>query len=906
MQQARQHTFETEIPPDVAHAPMVREEALDWLDANFAGASVFATGDVLRMAGETGRRWLIGRLRSHGIANDEEITLPDAADALAVLFLRSRGVKFREAVDAVLGGRELQSGPRERYGGVWNWLIITALDRLRRRVPQRLLGAGVAALLPDPAQQPNALVLVKRHGRGAADGPPEGASTVGHDYVYRLILERPGPACAVVEPFREILFLGRDQPPARSEVTSRHFTRLRIETSREVYELLIGTMRPVSVASDRTTIDFVGRALDIAFLRFEEFQREQASFRFETAIEPDPASADDLQIWLMSRFLLAVYPGSLTEISEVASNSGQRVLASSAVRPWESTLWEPSKGLEMLSSYASRVGVPLVVERVEYPLTTVIQSIDSELRFLRNAAGDPDAQYSAVALPIISRADGPVGSFYVLLPELSGAELEAEVRLMLVFSRLTGEIIERQRAAVHSADVYNDIATYRIMKKDELRDALRDLLARKAQEIRGAYGPSRDLRLPFLLLAAHGPDVGEGDPPVAGRLKDWLGGTLRYLEWHSFVRTHLASAPGSHGPEGFVGELPGVGVMIALDELVSKDELDRIRSAFPTTINSTTPDNAPVKLVAWVLDLPAHRIADAAESGTLPALAEDVERWAFDVTSVVEDVAQSFTLALEQGEWESALRRIRRTLRKKEGSRNAYLHRRAAECAFAMADWPSALRYAQRSSVLSEEELGSGRVRSLCKVADAYLCMGDPQSAWDSYTEAVVSAPVHPLPRYYRGQGLLLIARLVDVYADERRRAGNLDPTFESQVDAVLTAIVDVAMEDLSTATDFLDQWGVVPGSYPYGSSQLVGALIGQGAGYLLTRAPGPAAGRLQSARRSFPKDDLLLREFIFAKCWEQGVHRKYGELLTGEGTAPFMDRLGAAFGGTATHEHRA
>ena len=185
--------------------------------------------------------------------------------------------------------------------------------------------------------------------------------------------------------------------------------------------------------------------------------------------------------------------------------------------------------------------------------------------------------------------------------------------------------------------------------------------------------------------------------------------------------------------------------------------------------------------------------------------------------------------------------------------------------------------------MLSEEELGNGRVRSLCKVADAYLSMGDPGSAWDSYPEAVASTPVHPLPRYYRGQGLLLIARLLEVYADERRRAGKIDPAFESQVDAVLTAIVDVAMEDLSTATDFIDQWGVVPGSYPFGNFQLVAALIGQGADYMLTRAPGPTAGRLQSARRSFPKDDLLLREFIFAKCWEQGVHQKYGELSTGK-----------------------
>ncbi len=52
--------------------------------------------------------------------------------------------------------------------------------------------------------------------------------------------------------------------------------------------------------------------------------------------------------------------------------------------------------------------------------------------------------------------------------------------------------------------------------------------------------------------------------------------------------------------------------MIALGSLVSKDELDQIRNAFPTTFNQISPANSPVKLVAWVLDVPAQRILDAA------------------------------------------------------------------------------------------------------------------------------------------------------------------------------------------------------------------------------------------------------------------------------------------------------
>ena len=77
----------------------------------------------------------------------------------------------------------------------------------------------------------------------------------------------------------------------------------------------------------------------------------------------------------------------------------------------------------------------------------------------------------------------------------------------------------------------------------------------------------------------------------------------------------------------------------------------------------------------------------------------------------------------------------------------------------------------------------------------------------------------------------------------------------------------------------------------------LVPSLIGQGTGYLLSGLPGPAASRFQSARRSIPKDDLIFREFLFAKCWEQGVHRTYGQVFLGDAWEEFRIRLETAFG---------
>ena len=704
------------------------------------------------------------------------------------------------------------------------------------------------------------------------------------------------------------MFLDKDQLPARSEVTSRHFVGLQVATEREVYELLVGTMRSASVSLDSVTLEFVGRILDIVYLDFEEFYRTQSSSRQDTANEPEPGSADDLQLWLITQLLTTVYPGSLCEVMETSESSYRASqLASSVAKPWEPSLWDPPKSLEMLSGYAGRVAVPLVVEKVEHPWTLVIKSVEPEMRYLRSrASGEeiPDG-FLALALPITLSSGDSIGALYMLMPRHDRLRLGLEVRILTVFSRIMGETIERQRAAIHSANVSASIARLEILKQEQFKAALLDLLGRKAREIRENAHLQRDMRLPFLLLSAHRPDPDEVDPAVSHRLQSWLVETLRHMEWRSFVRSHWSGAPEDYGAESFIGELPGVGMIIALDRMVSKDELDRIRKAFPTTINRTSPTNAPVRLLAYVLDVPAQRILDAANEKGLQGLAEDVERWAFDVANVVDDVAESFILAREQGEWDAALRRVRKALQKEGGHTNAYLCRLAADCSFSLGDWPSALKYSQQAARVSRREVGSGLVRSLCQEGDAYLCSCNPFRAWDLYSEAASQAPTHPLPRYYRGQALLLMARLLQVFEDERRRSTRMDAVEAEQIDVVLNTLANGAMDDLTSAADLLDHWGLIPEPYQYRNFNLVPTLMGQGAGYLLTRQPGPAASRIQTARRSFPQDDLFFREFIFAKCWEQGLHRRYGGLLLGDEWAPLRDRLHEAFG-ELPNPHRA
>ncbi len=894
-------TFSPEIPADVEHVPLIREEALDWLETHHAGDRVFTTGELLTMAGESQRRWLISRLRSHGIADEAEITIPAAADALAVLFLRSRGVKFRDAVDAVVGRKGEFEAAEPRYGGVWNRLIDIALKRIRRRLAARLLGSAAFSLIRDPERHANTLVIVKLSG-GPVDTSASGAPrTVSSEDAYLIVLERPAPSCWVLSPLREVLYLDVDQLPSRAELRARHFVSVHVQTAREGYEVFLGTLDPTPISSDDETLEFVGRIFDFVFLDFQEFLQAQSAQRFETAILPGVTSSDDLQLWLITQLLTTAYPGSLCAISEVsASSEVVSVLASSVTRPWEPSPRDPPGTLEMLSGYSGRIGIPLVVETVEEPWTSLIESVEPEMRYLASItpADAGVGAYSAIALPIPLSSGESLGSLYVLMPRVSQPRLNVEVRVLTVLSRIIGEVVERQRGAIQTANVSEDIATLTVLPREQFRTALLDLLGRKADELGQVEPLARDMRLPFLLLSAHSPDPDEFDPVISGRLKDWLIESLHHLEWRSFLRSHLPGGlSADSGAEDFISELPGAGMVIALDQMVTKDELDRIRDAFPTSINRVSPPNSPVKLVAWILDVPAQRILDASREQGLDALAGDVEQWAFDVATVVDDVAQSYFLAHDDGEWDSALGRIRRALRKEGGRKNGYLYRLAAECCFSLADWPGALRYAQQGVAVSGQELGSGFVRSMCQEGDAHLFKGDPFRAWDLYSEAALGTPNHPLPRYYRGQALILMAKLLHEFEDERLRTEPLPPAQAEQLRSAMSTLVDGAMEDLTSAADLLDQWGLIPEPYQYRNFHLVPTLLGQGLGYLLDRAPGPAASRLQSARRKFPKDDLFFREFVFAKCWEQGLHRRYGELILSEGWSGLTDRMSAAYG---------
>lgn len=129
----------------------------------------------------------------------------------------------------------------------------------------------------------------------------------------------------------------------------------------------------------------------------------------------------------------------------------------------------------------------------------------------------------------------------------------------------------------------------------------------------------------------------------------------------------------------------------------------------------------------------------------------------------------------------------------------------------------------------------------------------------------------------------------------EMLRARQLKAEESDRIREALSTLADNSMEDLTAAADLLDRWGLVSETQNYRNFHLVPTLIGQGHCYILDQAPGPAASRLQTARRTFPRDDLFFREYLFAKCYEEGLHRRYGEMVLGDGWSPLRDRIEGA-----------
>ena len=89
---------------DLEYAALIGEEALDRPNGNYPGLS-HSTRRVLGMAEGRGKRWLVGRLRSQRLGDQEEFRVPAAAALAAVeLVVALRNATFGHWDVRGLGG----------------------------------------------------------------------------------------------------------------------------------------------------------------------------------------------------------------------------------------------------------------------------------------------------------------------------------------------------------------------------------------------------------------------------------------------------------------------------------------------------------------------------------------------------------------------------------------------------------------------------------------------------------------------------------------------------------------------------------------------------------------------------------------------------------------------------------
>jgi hypothetical protein len=94
------------------------------------------------------------------------------------------------------------------------------------------------------------------------------------------------------------------------------------------------------------------------------------------------------------------------------------------------------------------------------------------------------------------------------------------------------------------------------------------------------------------------------------------------------------------------------------------------------------------------------------------------------------------------------------------------------------------------------------------------------------------------------------MARLLREYENDQLRIAPLGAAKTERIDSVMTTLVDGALEDLTSAADLLDRWGLVPQSYQYRDFYRIPTMLGQGTAHMLARAGAAHSIRRVAARR--------------------------------------------------------
>ena len=124
------------------------------------------------------------------------------------------------------------------------------------------------------------------------------------------------------------------------------------------------------------------------------------------------------------------------------------------------------------------------------------------MRYLRshNHKNGEQSAISALALPFVSTSGDAKGSLYMLFPRMTQEQLAVEVPVLTIFRRIISEIIERQRTARHSTEVFANVSASNVLDQEQFRSEMLDLLERKSADHRvQGDKPGHEIAVPIVV-----------------------------------------------------------------------------------------------------------------------------------------------------------------------------------------------------------------------------------------------------------------------------------------------------------------------------------------------------------------------------------------------------------------------
>jgi tetratricopeptide (TPR) repeat protein len=801
-------------------------------------------------------------------------------------------------------------------------LVELGIDSFERQVISRLFGTIVSRLMGPMGLSPGSAVFLHRFEDPASlDGlatPPKGRACAEWLTQHWGTTDRAG----VVTDTKEI---SPRQFALRELPSTQNYSCRFFPPESPAYVLISASTAPLprdimddapDTAEDERVLERLLNAITIGFTNLKSRLREsvpQELDRLDSNLEY--LSSSSVRLWILAHFACdmtrwsAPRPHCVVLRPQTDPDTGSTALveiASTKTLPWS----KPERGRyhmherHLLSPYAALTNMSLVVPRTEPPRHRYVSRLHDEEEWVG------DNILTCISVPAPADTGGVSRALYLYMPARDGEDLRTTVKSLQVLACVLGGVIQRDRETAFSIAASHHAMVAKYLTRDEFEREVRQKVKQVAALPRQG---GKERRLALVLVQPAGVSRSE---TIGRDASNWLSEQFEFMVPQLFLAgwakrpSHVDIASVPFGEIAAASNSTGQTAGILIPTLLTKEELDWLRSALPTRLNNVedalTEGGDPVaRLNVWVVD---EKWIDQPQSASPVNVQNTVNRLlarAANAAKTLPYVVGSHQAEYVERNWHRALAIANEGL--DIDPSNPYLRRRAAEFSICQGAF---LQAQQHAEIAIEHDKQS--VIGHCLLADAFLGQGLAQRAMNAYEDASKVDPVHPLPHYFRGNALLAIARLLrqsihdlgrptpsHSYPDEGDRSTvptGVGPTLTAEsildrirVTEVLTGqLAEGAANAFRRARPGLDSFGT-PGVYELRNFQAAPAAFGLGQTETLKGTPEAAVQRLRAARERYPRDEHLYHELLWAQMWDAG----HGEWLFNQLSEPSaMERL--------------